>query len=97
MLKFKNQNITTVQFLITTIKTKTSNTFSLLYIYPRQHDLVLIHRKINHRKDISNRLICNGKKPFRNNNKAGKNGKKTVISGNFGKGFLASSALPNVE
>ena len=34
---------------------------------------------------------------FKNNTKAGKNGKKTVISGNFGKGFLASSALPNVE
>ena len=97
MLKFKNQNITTVQFLITTIKTKTSNTSSLLYIYPRQHDLVLIHKKVNHRKDTSNRIICKGKKSLKDNTNAGKNGKKTVISGNFGKGFLASSALPNVE
>ena len=80
MLKFKNQNITTVQFLITTIKTKTSNTSSLLYIYARQHDLVLIHRKINHRKDISNRIICKGKKSFKNNTKAGKNGKKSNVA-----------------
>ena len=36
MLKVKNQKTTTVRFLITAIKTKTSNTSCCLYA--RQHD-----------------------------------------------------------
>ena len=43
MLKIKNQNTTTVRFLITAIKKKTTYTFSS-YIYARQHHFKLIQK-----------------------------------------------------
>ena len=44
MLKVRNQKITTVRFLITAIKTKTTYTFFFFYIYARQHDFKLIQK-----------------------------------------------------
>ena len=43
MLKVKNQKTTTVRFLITAIKTKTTYTF-VSCIYARQHDFKLIQK-----------------------------------------------------
>ena len=43
MLKVKNQKTTTVRFLITSIKTKLTKTFSFC-IYARQHDFKLIQK-----------------------------------------------------
>ena len=44
MLKAKNQKITTVRFLITAIKTKTTYTFFFLYIHARQYDFTLFQK-----------------------------------------------------
>ena len=52
MLKFKNQNTTTIRFLITAIETKTTHNSS----FPTNS------KKINHRRDMSNRIIFKGKK-----------------------------------
>ena len=42
MLKFKKQKKNTIRFQITEIKTKTTHTSSLLYIF--RHDFILIQK-----------------------------------------------------
>ena len=67
MLIFKNQKTTTIRFLITAIKTKTTHTSSLKYIF--QKTWFHTNSKIKLIEKTSNRIIINGKTLFKDNTK----------------------------